>query len=289
MKKCSFITLIAVLVFPAMVWAQTPSADTPLVSAKGVAIYGWKDGVPTPLYVKNEHRLYPIASITKLITAKVAEELYEPDKVFTISKSAVATYGTTAGIKLGAKFTRDDLLKALLVHSSNDAATALMEPVGRTAFLKQMNKILHDNKYTSTSFINPSGLDPSRRDLRPNRMTPYHLTRLLSDIYRSDPFLVDLMSKETVEITDLASNTTAILKQTNTLYRDESYRDKILMSKTGLTDLAGQNVAFISPGGEEYDYVSVVILGSKSRATDSRVVIDWLTNTKKLAMTNLGG
>lgn len=285
MKKYGLIIALTIIVLPVCAFAA-PRTPAPTLSAKGVAIYGWNEGdtEPTPLYLKNEHRLYPIASLTKLVTAKVAEELYDKETIFTLSKKAISTYGVTNGMYVGAQFTRDDLLKALLVNSSNDAAAALMERVGTKTFLEKMNNVLHTNKYTMTSFVNPSGLDPAQKSIKPNRMTPYHLTRLLNDIYRSDPLLVDLMSKDAVEITNLKTNTTALLKQTNILYRDEAYKDKILMSKTGLTNLAGQNVAFISPGTDEYEYISVVILGSKSRATDSRKVIDWLTSEQ-----NFGG
>ena len=285
MKKYGLIIALIVLLAPVVSFAA-PLAPAPTLSAKGVAVYGWNKGdtEPTPLYLKNEHRLYPIASLTKLVTAKVAEELYDKETIFTISKKAVSTYGVTNGIQVGAQFTRDDLLKALLVNSSNDAATALMERVGTTTFLEKMNDVLHTNKYTATSFVNPSGLDPVNKNTKPNRMTPYHLTRLLNDIYQSDPLLADLMSKDVVEITNLKTNTMALLKQTNILYRDEDYKDKIIMSKTGLTNLAGQNVAFISPGNDEYEYVSVVILGSKSRAVDSRKLIDWIGSAQ-----NFGG
>lgn len=266
------------------VHAQVPM-PVPALTAKGVAIYGWKDEVQTPIYLKNEHRLYPIASLTKLVTAKVAEELYKPEQLFTISKAAASTYGITNGIKIGSQFTRDDLLKALLVNSSNDAAAALMEPVGSKTFLSRMNEILHTNKYTTTSFVNPSGLDPLKKAIKPNRMTPYHLTRLLNDIYQKDPLLVDIMAQEMVEITDLKNGTPSVLKQTNILYRDDLYKDKVIMSKTGLTNLAGQNLAFITPGNDQYDYISIVILGSKSRAIDSKKVLDWLDTTNE----NFGG
>jgi D-alanyl-D-alanine carboxypeptidase len=283
MKKYGLIIALVVVLIPVCGFAATV-VPAPALSAKGVAVYGWNEGdtEPTPLYLKNEHRLYPIASLTKLVTAKVAEELYDKDTLFTISKKAVATYGVTNGIQVGAQFTRDDLLKALLVNSSNDAATALMERVGTKTFLEKMNTVLHTNKYTMTSFVNPSGLDPIQKNIKPNRMTPYHLTRLLNDIYQSDPLLAELMSKDVVEITNLKTNTTSLLKQTNILYRDEAYKDKIVMSKTGLTNLAGQNVAFISPGNDEYEYISVVILGSKSRAADSRKLIDWINSSQTL-------
>jgi serine-type D-Ala-D-Ala carboxypeptidase (penicillin-binding protein 5/6) len=266
--------IFAVLLFTG---TSVNAATPPTLTAKGIAIYGWKDNTRTPLLVKNEHHVYPIASITKLITAKAVLDLYKPTDIFTITKAAAATEGSTAGISVGATFTRDDLLKALLIRSNNDAATAFMLPVGEKNFLKKMNDILHTNKYTSTSFSNPSGLDPAKKlRLKPNRMTPYHLTTLVNDIYQKDSLLRDMMGSDNVTITNLKTNTPVVLRQTNKLLREEDYKDKIVMSKTGLTNLSGQSVAFVTKDVKGYDYVTVVLLGSKSRSVDSAKILDWL-------------
>lgn len=261
-------------------FAEPVAPATPVVpalTAKGVAVYGWKDGVAKPLYVKNEHNVFPIASLTKLITAKVVEDLYTPQTIFTISQAAASTEGALPGIVAGAQFVRDDLLKALLVSSSNDAAVAFMESAGKKTFLQKMNDVLRINNYTTTLFTNPSGLDPAKKlGIKPNRMTPYKLTVLLNDIYNHDSLLRDIMAEDSAEITDLKTGTVVPLKQTNALYRDENYRDRVLMSKTGLTNAAGQNLAFVTPGNDAYDYITVVFLGSKSRNVDSRKILDWL-------------
>lgn len=280
MKKYSLIFSFALLLPFGSVFAQTPAV--PPLTAKGIAIYGWKDGTPAPLYIKNEHTLYPVASITKLVTALAVEKLYPRKMTFAISPTAYATEGSVAGINVGSQFTRNDLLKALLIMSSNDAATAFMEPVGKAKFLETMNDILHENKYTSTSFTNPSGLDPAKKlAIKPNRLTPYHLSRLLSDIYTQDPLLVDIMDNAKVEITDLKTNTPVEIRQSNGLYLDENYKDKVLMGKTGLTSLAGQNLAFVTEGNDTYDYITIVILGSKNRMVDSKKVLDWIAATNE--------
>lgn len=289
MKKYVFIFILVCI--PSGVFAAT-TPPLPTISAKGVAIYGWKDGVeePTPIYVKNEHRLYPVASITKLITAKAVQELYPKDQIFTMSPSAIATEGSIKGMVVGSQFTRDDLLKALLIMSSNDAATAFMEAVGKSTFLAKMNDILHTNKYTATSFLNPSGLDPAKRVIgQSNRLTPYHLSELLSDIYTQDPLLVDIMNEPKADITDLAHDTTVEVRQSNGLYLDDKYKDKVLMGKTGLTALAGQNLAFVTPGNQDYDYITIVILGSKNRMNDSKKILDWIDTSNKLASSTFGG
>ncbi len=278
MKSYASIATFIFLLIPVGAFAQAPVV--PALTAKGIAVYGWKDEVPTPLYIKNEHTLYPVASITKLVTALAVTELYPKDMTFSMSASAIATEGSIKGITVGSQFTRDDLLKALLITSSNDAATAFMEPVGKKTFIEKMNDILHTNKYTSTSFTNPSGLDPAKKlAIKPNRLTPYHLSRLVSDIYNKDEFLVDIMNNAKAQIVDLKNKTNVEVRQSNGLYLDEKYKDKVLMGKTGLTNLAGQNLAFVTEGNDEYEYITIVILGSKNRMNDSKKVLDWISAT----------
>lgn len=277
MQKHIGLKLFALFSLSLLLTTSAHASEPLRLTAKGVAVYGWKDGVPTPLYVKNEHWLYPIASLTKLITAKAVLALYPQETVFKISKQAEATSGTVAGIKEGAVFSRDDLLAALLVRSSNDAATAFTEPVGNKTFIQKMNEVLHTNKYTSRTFSNPSGLDPARKlKIPPNRMTPYHMSRLLSDIYTKEPLLRKYLVQPSIEIKDLNSNALVKIPNTNPLLRQGEYQDRILLSKTGLTNAAKNTMAFVTDGGEEYDYITVVTLGATQRTPDAVAIINWL-------------
>src|SRR3989344_3987026 len=71
----------------------------------------------------------PIASLTKLMTALIVMENAKLDDVFTVSKNAVQTTGEMGGLVVGEELTVKNLLYALLVESSNDAAVALAEGV----------------------------------------------------------------------------------------------------------------------------------------------------------------
>ncbi|HWC57968.1 MAG TPA: hypothetical protein VG621_03410 [Candidatus Paceibacterota bacterium] len=275
MNLRTIIFIVALLLF---VGTPTFAADTtpPSLTAKAYAVYGWKNGVPTPLYVKNENTLYPVASITKLITAKAVEALYPSYMLFAMTPTTLATDGSIKGMVARSQFTRDDLLKALLIPSSNDAAMAFMDPVGQKKFLATMNTILHEEKYTTTSFVNPSGLDPTSKKIAPNRLTPYHISALLSDIYQHDPVLTAIMGEADATITDLYHHTTITLRQSDGLYLDDTYKGRVIIGKTGFTNLAGQNLAFITQGNDTYDYITIVVMHSKDRVKDSEKVLDWL-------------
>jgi serine-type D-Ala-D-Ala carboxypeptidase (penicillin-binding protein 5/6) len=279
MQRRTVLKMFAILSLSFVVATGAQASSPEHLTAPGIAVYGWKDGKETALFVKNEHRLYPIASITKLITAKVALSLYPEKTKFTITPTAAATSGTISGIVPGAVFSRNDLLTALLVRSSNDAATALAEPVGMKYFLQKMNEALHTGGYTSRSFINPSGLDPERKErLLPNRMTPFHLSELVSDIYTQEPLLRKFLSYPSAQVIDTATGAPVTFPNTNPLFRNDAYKSRILLSKTGTTDMAKHTMAFVTDGGGTYDYVTVVILGSKNKSSDATAILDWLGN-----------
>lgn len=102
----------------------------------------------------------PIASVTKLMTAVVALENTSEDELATVSKKALEAYGKEGGFVAGEKVRVGDLLYAMLLESSNDAAEILAEHLGRPAFLDLMNKKAEELGMTNTFFEDPSGLSP---------------------------------------------------------------------------------------------------------------------------------
>lgn len=267
---------IAILLLPSMAGAQA-AVDLSKLSAKGIAIYGWRNGVPTVLYSEKAGYLFPVASITKLVTAKVAEALYPSTTVFTLSKEAmVGAYEDDSYIVPDMQFSRDDMLRALLINSNNAIANqfVLSAPLG--TFIAAMNKFLHAKNYTTTSFVNPNGLDPLDKKVLPNRLTPQKMSYLLSDIYREAPFLVSIMTEKRSTVINIKTGVVIDVKTTNKLNKDPLYADKVIISKTGITDLAGQNLAFITSGEGKYDYVTVVFVQSKNRYADGKLILDWL-------------
>jgi len=260
---------------PSIASAQTVSLSQ--LTAQGVAIYGWKNGTPTLLYSQKQSTLFPVASITKLVTAKAAEELYPENMTFTISQDAmVNTLDTTNGMLPGMVFSRDDLLRALLISSNNGVAKEFAESSGPNVFLDTMNNFLHANGYTTTSFINPTGLDPTTKNVQPNRLTPKSVTYLLNSIYENDPLLTSILEQKSGTATDQKSGTVLPLKSSDELNYDPLYDSDIILGKTGSTTLAGQNLAFVTSGGDKYDYITVVFMHSKNRLADGKLILDWL-------------
>jgi serine-type D-Ala-D-Ala carboxypeptidase (penicillin-binding protein 5/6) len=105
-------------------------------------------------------RLAP-ASLTKVMTALLVLERYEPDKIVTVSAAAAAATGTKLRIKAGERYTQQSLLLATLLMSANDACRALAEAHSgdlRT-FVALMNRRAAELGLAHTHFQNACGHD----------------------------------------------------------------------------------------------------------------------------------
>jgi len=110
----------------------------------------------------------PPASVTKLMLAyvvldKVAKgEINLTDKV-TTSKDASKIGGSQVYLKEGEVFTLEEMMKAILVASGNDAAYAVAEHVAgsKDEFVRLMNEKAKSLGMTDSEFHSPHGLPPS--------------------------------------------------------------------------------------------------------------------------------
>ena len=112
---------------------------------------------------KNLSEKIPIASLTKIMTAVVTLDLASPSDRVTITKTAAEIEPTKIGVVEGQKMKIEELLKAILLTSANDAAEALKEGInaqyGNEIFIKSMNAKAKAIGLENTSFTNPQGFD----------------------------------------------------------------------------------------------------------------------------------
>ncbi len=124
------------------------------------------------LYSKNpDERLYP-ASTTKTMTALVAFEHASPAQVITVTKEAATTGESSVYLQEGERRTLEELLRAAMVRSANDACVAMADGIAGSIpkFADLMNAKVKALGLKNTHFVNPHGLhDPqhytSARDL----------------------------------------------------------------------------------------------------------------------------
>lgn len=115
------------------------------------------------LYSKNSFEQFPMASLTKLMTALLAFESGDLDRTVTLGDEVViTTYDAwLCGFQPGDEVSLRDLVKAALIYSGNDAANAVAVAVGGSLeqFVDQMNAEAKRIGATDTQFKNPNGLD----------------------------------------------------------------------------------------------------------------------------------
>ncbi len=117
------------------------------------------------LYSYNETKHVPIASITKVMTLILAFEAIESglisyeDKV-TVSHEAAAMGGSGVYLTAGETVSVEDLFKAIIVASANDACVAMSEVLAgsQAQFVAVMNSKARELGMVDTNFVNCTGL-----------------------------------------------------------------------------------------------------------------------------------
>lgn len=100
------------------------------------------------------------ASTTKMLTALLVAEALTPQTPVPISSAAATERsGSAIGLEVGERWTAEDLMRAMLMHSANDAAVALAEAAAGSveAFAQRMNARARALGAVDSNFVTPSG------------------------------------------------------------------------------------------------------------------------------------
>ena len=133
--------------------------DAPPLSAKSAVLLDASTN--SIICQKDAHTKRAMASTTKIMTALVAAELCELNRVVSVNEGAVGVEGSSVYLYAGERLTMYELLCAMLLESANDAAVAIAVGLCGSvkAFAEEMNRIAVDMGLRQTHFINPHGLD----------------------------------------------------------------------------------------------------------------------------------
>ena len=158
---CVLLTLVMAL---AALPVPKAAAETLELPAKAAVLMEYSTG--EVLFEKNAHELRPCASITKVMTLLLVFEAIENgvlryEDVLTASAHAAGMGGSDIWLKEGEQMSVDDLIKACVVMSANDAAVVLAEAIAGTedAFVQRMNERAAQLGMADTVFKNCNGLD----------------------------------------------------------------------------------------------------------------------------------
>jgi D-alanyl-D-alanine carboxypeptidase (penicillin-binding protein 5/6) len=208
------------------------------------------------LYEHDAGRRMSPASLTKIMSALVILEKGQLDDLVTISPNAARAHKTHLRVKAGQVFRLEDLLKAMLIVSANDACLAAVEHVGgdEAQFVALMNAKAAALGLADTHFSNGCGFD------NPDHYSTAEDLATLSVMALDQPIFRQLVREERAIITPVNGHHAYVLLTTNRLLGRIPGVEGI---KTGFTSKAGRClIAKVSQNGSN---LLLVILNSKRR------------------------
>lgn len=268
--------------FQEMVFVNIPEKpkkpELNLETRSAISVKIRNNGNQKILFQENSEDAFPIASLTKLMTAVIIfentanQQNYDFSKTITISKTAAAQDDVPVfgNLKSGDNLLLERAVELMLIYSSNDAAFALAEIIGQNYFVEKMNSKAGELGLKNTHFVNPTGLDPENPALLNyfNYSTAEDLVQLTQYILKEHPKIFEI---------SLTHGPYPTENGTSDLILPEGF--KLLGGKTGYTDEAGGCMLLILEN-EKGNKLINVILGAPSpedRITEMQKLIDWLS------------
>ena len=244
-------------------------AIVPDIRAAAAIIFNPETG--QVLWEENAQDKRSIASITKVMTAVVfLEDQPDLSQEITIERSDVYAASTTY-LRANERITLDNVLHLTLIASDNGAARALarVSHGGTASFVERMNEKAIELGLESTSFADPSGLNPS------NISSAYDLSRLITFASGNEQ-IAPIM--RTAQYSFRTSRRTVNIHNTNRLVLGGEV--DVMGGKTGFITKAGYCLATLLrlPQGNQ---VAVVVLGASSntgRFWETRHLANWLSD-----------
>lgn len=222
------------------------------------------------LFEKNSHEVRACASITKVMTLLLVMEAIDQGRMsltdtITASEHASSMGGSDIWLEPGEIMSADDMVKATVVASANDAAVALAEHLEGTeeAFVQKMNQRAAELGMKDTVFKNCNGLDEEG-----------HVT---------SAYDVALMSRELIKHEKIFDYTTIWMDTLREGKTQIVNTNKLLKSYNGITGLktgttGGARSCITATAQRDGLSLIGVVLGSatgKERFTDAAALLDY--------------
>ena len=231
-RRVCAILLAFVLLLPLMAAVRAAEPEIPAPSAILIEKTSGKI-----LYEKNAHEKLAPASVTKIMTLLLVMEALQSgriswDDTVTTSSAAAAKGGSQIYLEENEQMPLSDVLKAVVVASANDGATALAEHLcgSEAAFVEKMNERAEQLGMQDTHFVNCTGLDDDP-DSEEHLTTAYDIALMSRELLGHEE-----IKKYTTIWMDSVRDGTFGLANTNKLVR---FYDGTTGLKTGFTSGAG--------------------------------------------------
>lgn len=256
------LSLTLLFVFPISCYAEEETSGSAEIDDKAKSSILLCADTGEVIYEKNAYEHLSPASVTKVMSMLLVLEAIEsgkisPDDEVSTSENAVAMGGSQIWLEQGETMTVDELFKAVVIASANDACTALAEYIaGSTAsFVTMMNERAKELGLENTNFENCTGLDDTATN---HYSCAYDIAVMAREVIRHD-----LVRNYTTVWLDYLRDGETELNNTNKLVN--SYNG-ITGLKTGTTSKAG----FCVCATAERDGMSLIAVVLGAQTSDER-------------------
>ena len=260
--------------------SEAASKSFPTVTFGARAVYIYDVRTKNVLFAQNENTRLPLASLTKVMSALVAQDSSPLYSTVRITGEALSAEGDS-GLYKDEQWSLGNLLDFSLVTSSNDGIRAVALSLGALSranatteeiindFVGEMNRKAGELGLRNTYFGNETGLDES--DIKGGAYgTAKDMSTLLEYILVHNPELFVATTEVRTTIPSL-DNREHVAKNTNDIVAEIP---GLRASKTGFTNTAGGNLVFVFDP-ELGRPIIVSILGStdEGRFEDARTLV----------------
>jgi serine-type D-Ala-D-Ala carboxypeptidase (penicillin-binding protein 5/6) len=218
------------------------------------------------LWAKNQDLTRPPASTAKILTASVILDRVSLKEIVTVPIVATASKNSKLPLQGGERVSVQDLLHALLLQSSNDAALALASRVGGSTvkFVQLMNQKARSVGALRSQFHNPTGM-PQR-----GQVTTARDLALITKAALANPEFRRIVATKSYPWKSFKWE--GVIKNSNELLR--TY-DGAIGVKTGNTREAGYCLVAAGQRGDKT--LLAVILGSQEKHVwqDAKNLLDY--------------
>jgi D-alanyl-D-alanine carboxypeptidase (penicillin-binding protein 5/6) len=262
----------------AAVKAEAPDEETN-ANASSTALGAYSEAcviepvTGTVIFESNDHAPWPTASLAKMMLMLiVAEKIHDgslklTDNITTSAKAAEMG-GSQVYLKENETFSLDDMMKAVVVHSANDASVAVAEYIaGSTeAFVVMMNQKAAALGMKDSHYYSVNGLPPAKGQSA-DVASAYDQAILARELLKYP----DVIRWSSIDTAPFRAGT-FILRNTNHMVRTYPGCDGL---KTGFYDKAGFNV--VATAKRNGLRLIAVVLGTQHKLTNFKEASEMLS------------
>ena len=272
MKKIASFYLCLTLAFHFFVPVPIAEAYASLTAPSAILLEPASQKI---IYSRAPHRRQSPASTTKLITALVVLDSVPLDHWIAVSSRAEQAERSKLYLQEGDRLRVIDLLKALLMNSANDVASALAIGISGSEreFANLMTAKARSLGARNTHFVNASGLPGESQ-----YATAYDLALIMQEAMKND-VIISILRQKRATIQTSSGKIFHLKSHNKMLWRHEG-----VIGKTGWTRRS--KFCFVGLIQEGRRNVIVSMLGSRKLWVDLRGLVNRLAGISKVQTNN---